>query len=84
MSVNAKHMATFLLGAAAGYGAYKYSKLSDEEKDKLHADLKAKEYFEELRTKGGGALKDHLADAENLFNELFGNKKSPDPEAGAK
>jgi hypothetical protein len=100
MSVNAKHLATFLLGAAAGYGAYRYSKLSDEEKEKLHADLKAKagklkdeaegavdkakEYFEELRTKGGGALKDHLADAENLFNELFGNKKSPGTEAEAK
>ncbi len=32
MSVNSKHMATFLLGAAAAFGAYKYSKLSDEGK----------------------------------------------------
>jgi hypothetical protein len=103
MSVNAKHLATFLLGAAAGYGAYKYSKLSDEEKEKLMADLKtkannmkdeaegavdkAKEYFEELKTKGSGALKDqvkdHLKDAENLFNELFGSKKDPEPGATA-
>ena len=40
MSVNIKHMATFLLGAAAAFGAYKYSKLSDEEKEKLIATLK--------------------------------------------
>ena len=100
MSVNAKHLATFLLGAAAGYGAYKYSKMSDEEKEKLMADLKAKannmkdeaegafdkakEYFEELKTKGGGAMKDHLTDAEHLFNELFGNKKTPETGAEAK
>jgi len=100
MSVNAKHLATFLLGAAAGYGAYKYSKMSDEEKEKFHADLKAKanklkdeaegavdkakEYFEELRAKGGGAFKDHLTDAEHLFNELFGGKKSPEPGTDAK
>ncbi len=100
MRVNAKHLATFLLGAAAGYGAYKYSKMSDEDKEKFHADLKAKanqfkdeaegavdkakEYFEELRTKGGGAFKDHLADAEHLFNELFGGNKSASTGASAK
>jgi hypothetical protein len=99
MSVNAKHLATFLLGAAAGYGAYKYSKMSEEEKEKLMADLKAKagdlkdeaegaidqatEYFEELKTKGGSAMKEHLADAENLFNELFGKKKGKGSEASA-
>jgi hypothetical protein len=42
MSVNSKHLATFLLGAAAAYGAYKYSKLTDEEKEKLANDLKDK------------------------------------------
>jgi hypothetical protein len=39
---------------------------------------KAKEYFEELRTKGGSALKDNLGDMENLFNELFGKKDQTD------
>jgi len=32
MSVNNKHLATFLLGAAAAFGAYKYMNLTDEEK----------------------------------------------------
>ena len=42
MSVNNKHLATFLLGAAAAFGAYKYSKLTDEEKEKLANELKEK------------------------------------------
>ncbi len=91
MSVNSKHLATFLLGAAAGLAAYKYANMTDEEKEKLMADIKAKansfkdeaenmvdkakDYFEELRTKGGGALKDHLAGAENMMNDLFGKKE---------
>ena len=88
MSVNSKHIATFLLGAAAGYAAYKYSKMSDEEKEKLMTDIKArandlkkeaegmadkaKEYFEELKTKGGSALKEHMGDVDNVMNDLFG------------
>lgn len=91
MSVNSKHIATFLLGAAAGFAAYKYSKMSPEEKEKLAKDIKdkankvkteaeemmdkAKDYFEELKTKGGDALKDHLADAEKMMNDLFGKKE---------
>jgi hypothetical protein len=88
MSVSNKHMATFLLGAAAAYGAYKYSKLSDEEKEKLSASLKekahklkdqaegtmdkAKEYFEELKTKGAEALKEHMPGGiEEFFSRLF-------------
>jgi hypothetical protein len=90
MSVNSKHLATFLLGAAAGLAAYKYMTMTEAEKEKLMADIKAKanslkdeaenmvekakDYFEELRTKGGGALKDHMADAENVVNDLFGKK----------
>ena len=35
MSVNNKHLATFLLGAAAAFGAYKYAKMSEEEKEFL-------------------------------------------------
>jgi F0F1-type ATP synthase membrane subunit b/b' len=90
MSVNNKHVATFLLGAAAAFAAYKYMNMTDEEKDKLAADLKdkahkvkdeaenfaekAKDYFEELKTKGAEALKDHMADAENVLKDLFGKK----------
>ena len=42
MSVSNKHLATFLLGAAAAFGAYKYMNMTDEEKEKLQvlgADL---------------------------------------------
>jgi predicted lipoprotein len=90
MSVNSKHIATFLLGAAAGLAAAKYMSMTPEEKEKLANDIKdkankvkneaeqfaekAKDYFEELRTKGGEALKDNLADAEKMMNDLFGKK----------
>ncbi len=97
MGVNAKHMATFLLGAAAGYAAFKYSSMSDEEKEKLMADMKAKaqglkteaegmadkakEYFEELRTKGGTAMKEQMGEMDHLFDELFGKKPKTGPES---
>lgn len=93
MSVNSKHMATFLLGAAAAFGAYKYSKLSDEEKEKLIATLKekahnlkdqaeesvdkAKDYFSELTTKGGDVLKEHFPGMEEFISKFFKNEKQP-------
>ena len=88
MSVSSKHLATFLLGAAAGAAAIKYSTMSEEEKEKLMTDIKAKakdmkseaegmaekakEYFEELRTKGSSALKEKLGDVDGVINDLFG------------
>ena len=89
MSVNSKHIATFLLGAAAALAASKYMSMTPEEKEKLADNLKdkahkvkdeaevamekAKEYFDEL--------KEHMADAEKMMGELFG-KKTPPAEAG--
>ena len=100
MSVDAKHIATFLLGAAAGVAAHKYMSMSPEEKEKLASDLKdkanqfkteaenaadkAKDYFEELKTKGGDALKEHLGNAENILHNLFGTKPSTNPDQGTK
>ena len=88
MSVNSKHIATFLLGAAAGYAAFKYANMSEEEKEKMMNDIKskakdlkkeaegmaekAKEYFEELRTKGGSALKEQMGDVDGVINDIFG------------
>lgn len=85
MSINAKHLATFILGAAAGVAAHKY--LQTEEGEKLLEDLKTKatdlkaeaegmvdkapEYFEELKTKGSEALKTSFPDAEGFLKELF-------------
>lgn len=93
MSVNSKHIATFLLGAAAAFAAAKYMNMTDEEKAKLATDFKdkahkvkdeaenfaekAKDYFEELKTKGADALKEHIADAEGMLKDLFGKKDTP-------
>jgi vacuolar-type H+-ATPase subunit H len=90
MSVNSKHIATFLLGAAAALAASKYINMTPEEKEKLAGDLKdkankfkteaenfaekTKDYFEELKTKGGEVLKEHLGDAEKMMGDLFGKK----------
>lgn len=90
MSVNSKHVATFLLGAAAALAASKYLTMTPEEKEKLTDNLKdkahrlkieaenfaekAKEYFEELKTKGGEALKDNFGDAEKIMSDLFAKK----------
>lgn len=87
-------MATFLLGAAAAFGAYKYSKLSDDEKEKLMSTLKekahnlkdqaessvdkAKDYFSELKTKGVEALKEHFPGMDDFLNHMF---KSDTPAA---
>ena len=96
MSVNSKHIATFLLGAAAGYAAFKYANMTDEEKEKMMADLKAKaqdlkteaegvagkakEYFEELKTKGGAAMKEKMGNMDNIFDDLFGSKPKTEGE----
>lgn len=93
MSVGSKHIATFLLGAAAAFAAHKYITMTPEEKEKLAANLKdkahqfkdeaenaadkAKGYFDELKTKGADVLKEHLGDAENILHNLFGNKTNP-------
>jgi hypothetical protein len=90
MSVNSKHIATFLLGAAAGFAAFKYSSMTEEEKEKMMADIKAKansfkdeaegvadkakDYFEELKTKGSSAFKENMGDVESMFNDLFSKK----------
>lgn len=88
---NAKHLATFLLGAAAGIGATKYQSMTPEEREKMIAELKekakkfkgdaedgfekAKEYFEEIRAKGGDALKEHFGDMGGYLQNLFGGGK---------
>ena len=40
MGIGAKHIATFLLGAAAALAAKKYMDMTPEEKDKMINDLK--------------------------------------------
>ncbi len=90
--VNPKHIATFLLGAAAGYPMFKYNSMTDEDKEKLYADLKEKannlkdeaekaagkagDYFEELKTKGAASMKDYMGEAESFFNDLHKKKET--------
>ena len=85
MGINSKHLATFILGAAAGVAAHKY--LQSEEGEKLLEDLKTKannlktdaegaidkapDYFEELKTKGAETLKGNFPDAEAFFKDLY-------------
>jgi len=87
MSVDNKHVAAILLGAAAAFGAYKYSNLTDEEKQKMKDNLKdkfhklkdeaesgaenAKNYFNDLKDKATTALKEHFPDVEKHFDEFF-------------
>ncbi len=84
MGVNAKHLATFVLGAAAGVALNKY--LNSEDGEKLIEDLKNKgnelkseaetaldrapEYFEELKS-----------GASDKFNEVVGSLKEKYPDA---
>ena len=96
MGLNAKHIATFLLGAAAGAALMKYNSMTAEEQEKLMQKLKdqandfkeeaekaaetAKEYMSELREKGMDNLKEYMGQAENAVNDLF-NKKPDEPKS---
>ncbi|WP_019989860.1 YtxH domain-containing protein [Rudanella lutea] len=88
MAVNAKHLATFILGAAAGAALTKY--LQTEEGEKLMADLKEKgnqfkseaeaavdnapEYFDNLRNQLADMLKNNFPNAEQAINDILGKK----------
>ena len=98
MSVNNKHLATILLGAAAAFGAYKYTKMTDEEKQKLSDSLKdkfhklkdeaegaadsAKNYFSDLKNKATDMFKEHFPGAEKHFEEFF-KRDSLDDSSGS-
>ena len=87
MSVSNKHLATILLGAAAAFGAYKYSTMTDEEKKKLADSLKdkfhklkdeaesaagsAKDYFSDLKDKATDIFKEHFPGAKEHFEDFF-------------
>ena len=90
MSVNSKHLATFVLGAVAGVALHKYlkteegeqlledlkDKAGDLKKDAEEAMDKAPEYFEQLQTKGTESLKNAFPDADKFLKELLGGLKS--------
>ncbi|MDQ6889397.1 MAG: hypothetical protein M3Z56_03850 [Bacteroidota bacterium] len=94
MSVDNKHVATILLGAAAAFGAYKYSKMTEEEKQKMADSLKdkfhklkeeaenagdtAKNYFTDLKNKATDLFKEHFPGAEQHFEDFFKGKANDD------
>jgi len=83
--INAKHLATFVLGAVAGVALHKY--LQTEEGEKALENLKEKagqlkdeaegaidkapEYFEKLKTEGAEALKEHFPGIEKFLQDFF-------------
>jgi hypothetical protein len=83
--INAKHLATFVLGAVAGVALHKY--LQTEEGEKALENLKQKagklkdeaegaidnapEYFEKLKTEGAEALKEHFPGIEKFLQDFF-------------
>ena len=89
MSVNSKHLATFVLGAVAGVALHKY--LQTEEGEQLLDDLKEKagdlkkeaeeamdkapEYFEQIQAKGSESLKTAFPDADKFLKELLAGLK---------
>ena len=91
MSINNKHLAAVLLGAAAAYGAYKYNNMSEEQKQIIKNNLKdkfhklkneaesgaesAKNYFNDLKDKAGSMLKEHFPHVEKYFDEFFKSRK---------
>ncbi len=92
--VNGKHLATFLLGAAAGAAFLKYQTMDEKEKEELTGKFKQKaeefkteasaatdkmeEYFNELQAKGGDAMKDLMANAEEFMSTVFDQNKKED------
>ena len=86
MSVNAKHLATFILGAAAGVALNKY--LQTEEGEKTLNDLKEKasnlrteaegaidkapEYFDKLKIEGAAILKEQFPGIEKFLADFMG------------
>ena len=63
---NLKQITTFLLGAAAGYGLFKYNSMTAEEKEKLRADLKNK--ANQFKDEAGEMLKDVLKKKDQADN----------------
>ncbi len=92
MAVNAKHLATFVLGAAAGVALNKY--LQTEDGEKMMADLKEKgnqlkteaegamdnapAYFENLKTQLSEMLKTNFPNAEQAIDDVLGKKPNTD------
>jgi gas vesicle protein len=88
MAVNAKHLATFILGAAAGAALTKY--IHTEEGEKMVEDLKEKgnqfkseaeaavenapEYFDNLKSQLAELLKTNFPNAEQAINDVLGKK----------
>ncbi|MDQ6843847.1 MAG: hypothetical protein M3Z92_05780, partial [Bacteroidota bacterium] len=72
MSVDNKHVATILLGAAAAFGAYKYSKMTEEEKQKMADSLKDKFHkLKEEAENAGDTAKNYFTDLKNKATDLF-------------
>ncbi|MBL7773893.1 MAG: hypothetical protein JNM95_13595 [Chitinophagaceae bacterium] len=95
MSVNIKHLATFLLGAAAGAAIMKYKSMTPEEQEEMMRKLKKqagdfkdeaeqtaekiKDYMSELKDKGMETLKEYIGETEKNSHDIFSQEKKTTP-----
>lgn len=96
MAVNAKHLATFILGAAAGVALNKY--LQTEDGEKMLTDLKEKgnqlkteaegaienapDYFEKLKTQLAEFLTTNFPNAQQAVDDVLGKTADANAPAG--
>lgn len=88
MSIGAKHLAGFILGAAAGYAAARYIHMSEEEKKAFHEKWKRKaNAFQQEAEDGfkkaeswardmGEQAKSFADEAGKAVNEWFGKPRT--------
>jgi Holliday junction resolvasome RuvABC DNA-binding subunit len=91
--ITPKHLATFLMGAAAGAAIMKYNSMTKEEQDQLVTDLKQKaeaaqdeakaamtqlhDYFTDMQGKGMEALKTQMGTAETMIHDFISKMTPP-------
>ena len=76
MSVGSKHIATFLLGAAAALAAQKYMSMTPEEKEKLASKLKEKAHqFKDEAENAADKAKDYFNEFEFFVSYSIESKE---------
>ncbi len=91
--ITPKHLATFLMGAAAGAAIIKYNSMTKEEQDALVDNLKQKaedakgeakaamdnlqDFFTNVQEKGMDTLKNQMGNAEVMIQDFLQNLNKP-------
>ena len=77
--ISPKKLSIFLVGLGAGYAIAKYMSMSPMEKEQLGNDIKekAKDYFDDIKTKGSEVVKEHFGDVGKKVSDMFGKTENP-------